>query len=210
MKVMFVLIVHKKEVPAGSNPGERIYNHSVKRQHPLLERNWESMTRSWKDSEPALNWCLQYLCDSACAHELCKCVRLSCWWCSVSFGDRLILCRFILQAALADDGQRMGFCIEDPVLQWEEVVIREEQVQIPEQTGKLIPSKSGLIEYFTSAFCCQPFSIITYTWRNTLCQFHSYHINNNLINFIVLNQDLQCVRAQRRQYSRKSLNSVKK
>lgn len=39
MKVMFVLIVHKKEVPAGSNPGERIYNHSVKRQHPLLERN---------------------------------------------------------------------------------------------------------------------------------------------------------------------------
>lgn len=74
MKVMFVLIVHKKEVPAGSNPGERIYNHSVKRQHPLLERNWESMTRSWKDSEPALNLCLQYLCDSVCAHELCRCV----------------------------------------------------------------------------------------------------------------------------------------
>lgn len=39
MKVMFVLIVHKREVAAGNNPGRRIYNHSVKRQHPLLKRN---------------------------------------------------------------------------------------------------------------------------------------------------------------------------
>lgn len=60
--------------------GERIYNHSVKRHHPLLERNRESITRSWKDSEPASNWCLEYFM-LLCAHEPCKCVRdgLSCY-----------------------------------------------------------------------------------------------------------------------------------
>lgn len=36
----------QKRSASGSNPGERIYNHSVKRQHPLLERNQESVTRS--------------------------------------------------------------------------------------------------------------------------------------------------------------------
>lgn len=59
----------KKELPAGSNPGERIYNHSVKRQHPLLERNWESITRSWKDSEPALELVF------AISVWLCVCTR---------------------------------------------------------------------------------------------------------------------------------------
>lgn len=148
MKVMFVLIVHKKEVPAGSNPGERIYNHSVKRQHPLLERNWESITRSWKDSEPAFNWCLQYLTVCTWTVQMCQVTVSRVAWCSVLFRDSFILCCFILQAALADDGQWVGFCIEDPVLQWEKVIIREEQVKIPEQTGKSLSKFIVILEYW--------------------------------------------------------------
>lgn len=56
---------------------KRIYNHSVKRHHPLLERNWESITRSWKDSEPASNWCSEYLCDSVCTWTVQMCLWLS-------------------------------------------------------------------------------------------------------------------------------------
>lgn len=135
MKVMFVLIVHKIEVPAGSNSGKRIYNHSVKRQHPLLERNRESVTRSWKDSEPALNW--------GFAIFMFVCVQMSLTVptvrrCSVLFGDRLFLCCIILQAAIADDRQRVGFCVKDPVLQGEKVIVREEKVQIPEHTGRML------------------------------------------------------------------------
>lgn len=44
---MFVLIVHKREGPAGSTPQQkkkkRLYNHSAKSQHPLLERNYKSV-----------------------------------------------------------------------------------------------------------------------------------------------------------------------
>lgn len=56
---------------------KRIYNHSVKLHHPLLERNWESITRSWKDSEPASNWCSEYLCDSVCTWTVQMCLWLS-------------------------------------------------------------------------------------------------------------------------------------
>lgn len=127
VKVMFALIVHKREVPARSNPGVRIYNHSVKRQHPLLERNWKSVTHSGKD----------WTCTESvlaifvwiCAHWLCRRV-CNCLGFSALLRGRLILCGFILQAALADDGQRVGFCVKHPVLQRKKVIVREEQIQI--------------------------------------------------------------------------------
>lgn len=123
-KVMFVLIVHKKEVPAGSNPGERIYNHSVKPQHPLLERNPRVLNTLLKYSEPALTWCV---CVCVCVRA-----RVRVCVCSVSVGNRLVLCGLVLQAALPDDGQRVGLRVEDPVLQREEVIVGEEEVQILE------------------------------------------------------------------------------
>lgn len=73
-----------------------------------------------------------------CAHELCRFVRnhLSRW--VVLFRDCLFLCYFILQTAFMDDGQRMGFGVKDPVFQGEEVIIREKQVKISEQTRKTV------------------------------------------------------------------------
>lgn len=57
--------------------------------------------------------------------------------CSVLFGDHLFLCCIILQAAIADDRQRVGFCVKDPVFQGKKVIVREEKVQIPEHTGRM-------------------------------------------------------------------------
>lgn len=74
MKVMFVLIVHKKEVPAGSNRGQRMYNHSIKQQHPLLERNYESVTRSWKDSWTCTELVFLYLWDCVCTWPVQVCL----------------------------------------------------------------------------------------------------------------------------------------
>jgi len=75
---------------------------------------------------------------------------------SASFGRRLALRRFVPLAVLVDDGQRVGFCIKDPVLQWEEVVVGEEQVQIPEQRGEMhltVGFNPNLGSLNTSVFC---------------------------------------------------------
>lgn len=122
-----------QKMPAGNNPGKRIYNHSVKPQDPLLERNRVQNTRL-KKTGPALNWRFQHLTDSVCACANTSMTVAAC--CSLSLGHCLVLWCFFLQAALADDGQRVSFCVEDPVIQWDKVVVGEEQVQIPVQTQK--------------------------------------------------------------------------
>lgn len=108
---------------------KRIYNQN-KRHHPSLEGSQYFERCSWT--------CIQLVfgilvCDDNDNLWLSHLLFLGC---SLSFWDSFFLCGFVLQAALANDGQRMGFSVKNPVLQWEEVIVREQQVQIP---AKKIP-----------------------------------------------------------------------
>lgn len=70
--------------------------------------------------------------------NLCVCL------CSVLFRQRLLLRGSALPAVPADDGQRVGLGVEHPVVQREEVVVGEEQVQIPADRRRepLVPEES--------------------------------------------------------------------
>ncbi len=159
MKVMFVLIVHKKEVPAGSNSGERIYNHSVKRQHPLLERNWEShdtlLKRLWT--------CIELV--FAIFVWLCVCVCVRTWTVQLCPSQLLavfsVIRRLSYPVSLHPAGSSCGSWAADGLLYWRpSPPVGEGRRQRRAGTDTwanrknvhLISSKSGLAEYFCFLF----------------------------------------------------------
>lgn len=119
-KVMFLLIVHKKRCAIRRiAQRKRIYNQN-KRHHPSLEGSNSFERCSWTCLQLVFG-ILVWLCTSVT-------ISFAICGCSLSFWDSFFLCDFVLQAALANDGQRVGFGVKNPVLQWEKVIVREQQV----------------------------------------------------------------------------------
>lgn len=145
-KVMFLLIVHKKRCAIRRiAQRKRIYNQN-KRHHPSLEGSNSFERCSWTCLQLVFG-ILVWLCTSVTiSFALCGC--------SLSFRGSFFLCDFVLQAALANDGQRVGFGIKNPVLQREKVIVREQQVQIPAQTKNSLFSSNWKCTASTHKLCC--------------------------------------------------------
>lgn len=124
-KSCFFWLSTKKRCAIRIAQRKRIYNQN-KRHHPSLEGNNSFERCSWTCLQLVFG-ILVWLCTSVT-------ISFSLCGCSLSFWDSFFLCDFVLQTALANDGQRVGFGVKNPVLQWEKVIVRKQQVQIPAQT----------------------------------------------------------------------------